>query len=218
MCTLCENFGVVEGTSRGGHMRWAPGENWKSSHVHLAWELWVWWRGHLVMPDGHEVRFEKSSRMHLVWELWCGGGDISWGTHEMGTRWELKVISCPPCVRTLVWWRGHLVTLDGHEVRFEKSSRVHLAWELCYWYEPPSEILHSLILGISVFLKGTKWLCLWKLCRSSIWLFFLHFFTHFHQDLCYCNNSRVFSNKGNLVWLEKLDELNKVTHARITIY
>ena len=42
-----------------------------------------------------------------------------------------KVISPAPCVRTLVWWRGHLVKLDGCKVRFEKSSRMHFTWELC---------------------------------------------------------------------------------------
>ena len=41
-----------------------------------------------------------------------------------------KVISHAPCMRTLVWWRGHLVTLDGCKVRFEKSFCMHLAWEL----------------------------------------------------------------------------------------
>ena len=65
--TLHENFGVVELTL--GHTRWMWGEIWKViSHA-------PWWGWHLVMLDGHEVKFEKSYCMHLVWELWCGGGD-----------------------------------------------------------------------------------------------------------------------------------------------
>ena len=91
-CTSRENFGVVELTI--GHTRWTWGEIWKViSHA-------PWWSWHLATLDGCKVKFEKSSRMHLVWELWCGGGD-TW-SHWMDVRWDLKVISCAPCMRTLV--------------------------------------------------------------------------------------------------------------------
>ena len=72
-CTSCENFGVVERTL--GHARWTWGEIWKVISHALHVRTLVCWRGHLVMLDGREVRFEKSSRMHFMWELWCGGGD-----------------------------------------------------------------------------------------------------------------------------------------------
>ena len=51
--------------------------------------------------------------------------------HSRWTWGEIwKVISCASHVRTLVWWRGHFATQDGCKVRFEKSSHVHLTWEL----------------------------------------------------------------------------------------
>ena len=65
----------------------------------------------------------------------CGwrGHVFWWAAHQMGMRWESKVISPPPCMRTLVWWREHLVMWDGCKVRFEKSSQVHLTWEVWWW-------------------------------------------------------------------------------------
>ena len=83
-----------------GNARWMQGEIWKVISCAPHMRTLVWWRGHLVMLD----RWMRG-------EIW-------------------KVISCTPCMRTLVWWRGHLVMLDGCEVMFEKSSCVHLVWEL----------------------------------------------------------------------------------------
>ena len=152
VCNSCENFGVVGLTL--GHVRWMRGEIWKviscAPHVRTL----VWWRGHLVTLDRCEVRFEKSSCVHLVWEIWGGGGD-SW-LCKMDMMWDLKShLACTSCenfdvvegtlgharwtsgeiwkvishathVRTLVWWSWHLVMLDGHKVKFEKSSCMHL--------------------------------------------------------------------------------------------
>ena len=123
----------------------------KVRNTYTRW-LCRWWRGHLAMLDGYEMRFEKSSCVHLTWELWCGGGD-TWPC-KMDARWDLKShLTCTSrekypnrCylfdvprpndeylqdfplytfqMSSHMDMRGHLVTLDGHEVRFEKSYHV----------------------------------------------------------------------------------------------
>ena len=123
-----------------GHARWLRDEN-----CYARWEIlmrgdFCGWRGHLVgdTQDAHEVRIES----HLASTL-GENFDVVEGTlgHARWTWCEIwKVISHTPHVRTLVWWRGHLVMLDGCEGRFEKSSLVHLMWELCircYLFDVP---------------------------------------------------------------------------------
>ena len=134
------------------HLARMRGNIWKViSHVPHMKTL-VWWSWHLVMLDGCKVKFEKSSHVHLGgadtwsclmdarWDLkshlmWtsCENFGVVEGTlgHARWTWGEIwKVILHAPCMRTLMWWSGHLVRLDGCEVRFEKSSHVHLTWEL----------------------------------------------------------------------------------------
>ena len=130
-----------------------------------------WMRGEIskVILHAPHVRtfplytFQMLSRMDARWHLRshlvspsCENFGVVEGTlgHARWTRGEIwKVISCAPHMRTLVWWRGHLVMLDGCEVMctsrenfsvveetlgharwcevmFEKSSHVHLVWEL----------------------------------------------------------------------------------------
>ena len=67
------------------------------------------------------MRIVKQGEKCLHEVTFAGRGDISVGGMQDGCK-----VKCPPRMRTLVWWRGHLVMLDGCEVRFEKSSCVHL--------------------------------------------------------------------------------------------
>ena len=109
--TLRENFGVL------GHARWMQGEIWKviscaprmrtfplytfqmSSHMDARWHL----KSHFASTSHENFGMVEQTLGHTRW---------TWGE-----IW--KVILCAPHVRTLVWWRGHLVTLDGCVVRFE---------------------------------------------------------------------------------------------------
>ena len=143
----------VEGTHEVLDARWQL--LCKVRNTYVRW-LCGWWRGHLTMLDGREMRFKKSSRMHLVWELWCGGGD-TWPC-KMDARWDLKShLTCIShekylnrCylfdvprpndeylqdfplytfqISSCVDARGHLVTLDGCKVRFEKSYHVRTSY------------------------------------------------------------------------------------------
>ena len=155
--TSCENFGVL------GHARWTQDEIWKvishaphmrtfplytfqiSSRMDVRWHL----KSHLMCTSCENFGVVEGTLGHARWvwgDIWkviscapCMRTLVYWRGHLVTLdRWTWgeiwKVISCAPHVKTLVWWRGHLVTLDGCKVMFEKSSCVHLMWELwCCW-------------------------------------------------------------------------------------
>ena len=110
------------------HLAWMWGDIWKVlSHApHMKTLVWCSW--HMVMLDGCELKFEKSSCIALCMRTFVVEGTFGHARWMWGEIW--KVILCATHVRTLVWWSWHLVTLDRCEVRFEKSSHVHLMWEL----------------------------------------------------------------------------------------
>ena len=103
-----------------GHARWMRGEIWKV----------IWHTPHMrtfplytfQMSSDMDARwYLKSHLMSTLRENFGVFGHARW---MWGEIW--KVILHAPCMRTLVWWRGHLVTLDGLKVKFEKSSHMHL--------------------------------------------------------------------------------------------
>ena len=135
-CTLCENFGVL------CHARWTQGEIWKVI-LRAPRMRTLLLDVTSLMSQGQMMKicrifpfytFQMSFRMDARWDLKSHLASIlreSFGVlgHARWMQGEIwKVISHAPCVRTLVCF----VMLDGRKVRFEKSSCVHLAWELCY--------------------------------------------------------------------------------------
>ena len=78
---------------------------------------------------GHKMRIVMQGERYLCEvTLWVMEGTLGHARWMWDEIW--KVILHASHVRTLVWWRGHLATQDGCEVRFEKSSCMHLMWEL----------------------------------------------------------------------------------------
>ena len=164
-CTLCENFGVVEGKlghtrcmqdeiwkviscvpcmrtlvveGTLGHARWMRGKIWKviscTPHVRTllldVTSLMSQSQMRKICRNFPLYTFQMSScvdaRWYLKSHLVCTSRE-NFGVvegklgHTRRTQCEIwKVISHAPCMRTLVWWRGNLVMLDGCKVRFEK--------------------------------------------------------------------------------------------------
>ena len=111
-CTLHENFvlDVTSLMSQGQMMKickiFTLYTFQMSSHVDVRWDL----TSHLASTLHENFGVVELTLSHARW--------------MQGEIW--KDISHAP------WWSWHLVMLDGRKVKFEKSSRMHLAWELCY--------------------------------------------------------------------------------------
>ena len=102
-----------------------------------AWLFWEFFhaRWKILFSHGGDTRGGREMRIVMQGEkylrkvtLWVVEGTLGHARWMQDEIW--KVISCASRVRTLVWWRGHLAMQDGCKVRFEKSSCVHLTWEL----------------------------------------------------------------------------------------
>ena len=139
-CAPCVRTLVVEGTL--DHARWMQAEIWKViSHTPRMRTLLLDVTS--LMSQGQMRKtcrnfplytFLMSSHMDARWHLkshLTSTSHENFGVVELTlghTRWTWgeiwKVISHAP------WWSWHVVMLDGCEVTFEKSSCVHLVWEL----------------------------------------------------------------------------------------